>query len=496
MAYLGRPIITDKTTKTVKLDSIATSFNGSQTVFTMTFAGQPVYPPTVYNVLLNLNQVYLEPGVAFTINAATLTFTSAPASGQSFFGLVNSQPYDFYVNPAPTTVTATDSILVGSNININTSALTVTSGANTTTLNATGFFTGNSSVNVAMFSTGIRLGSALGLNSNVSNLLENRGGQLFFNGNRIELIGPYGPAVPVYGYALGGDTGARVVTGNRLTFSTSATAAVTTTNLSQARRMAASMSDTEVYGYALGGFSTAVSAVGDRITFSTSTTAAVAGSNLSQARSGAAGFSDGQTYGYALGGGTDVNGVTAVNTGDRLTFSTSATAALTTVNLSAARHSPAGVSDGAVYGYAMGGLTASTYSAVTDRVAFATSVLGASTIANLSLARNELTGVSDGAVYGYAMGGTSAARTATTNRITFSTGVTAASTISNLSAARSEPAGVSDGILYGYALGGDTGAFVTTTDRINFTSSITAASTVSNLSQARGSAAGISDGAV
>jgi hypothetical protein len=100
---------------------------------------------------------------------------------------------------------------------------------------------------------------------------------------------------------------------------------------------------------------------------------------------------------------------------------------------------------GAVYGYAMGGYSGG-YSATTDRITFSTSVTAASTVSNLSQGRQGPTGVSDGAVYGYAMGGhNGSTQVATTDRITFSTSVTAASTVSNLSEARYGVAGVSDG---------------------------------------------------
>ena len=234
----------------------------------------------------------------------------------------------------------------------------------------------------------------------------------------------------VYGYAMGGDSGASVETTDRITFSTSATAASTVSNLSTARFAPVGVSDGSVYGYAMGGF--AYTATTDRITFSTSVTAASAVSNLSQARYILAGVSDGSVYGYAMGGFTGA----VVATTDRITFSTSVTAASTVSNLSTVRHSPAGVSDGSVYGYAMGG-NSGAYVATTDRITFSTSATAASTVSNLSLAREYLTGVSDGSVYGYAMGGHEVGgRVATTDRITFSTSATAASTVSNLSQAR------------------------------------------------------------
>jgi hypothetical protein len=87
-----------------------------------------------------------------------------------------------------------------------------------------------------------------------------------------------------------------------------------------------------------------------------------------------------------------------VTTTDRITFTTSATAASTVSNLSQARYGPVGVSDGSVYGYAMGGYTVSAYVITADRITFSTSVTAASTVSNLSQARYAAAGVSDGAV--------------------------------------------------------------------------------------------------
>ena len=139
----------------------------------------------------------------------------------------------------------------------------------------------------------------------------------------------------VYGYAMGGSTGATayVVTADRITFSTGATAAYTAANLSQARTLLAGCSDTVVYGYALGGYSGAYVATTDRVTFATSTTVAWTAANVSLTRDYFQGLSDGAVYGYALGGWSGV----AVTTTDRITFSTSSTAAYTAGNVSSAR---------------------------------------------------------------------------------------------------------------------------------------------------------------
>ena len=300
-----------------------------------------------------------------------------------------------------------------------------------------------------------------------------------------------------YGYFAGGDTGAYVTTADRITFSTGTTAAFTNANLSQARGYLASLSDASTYGYFAGGFTTAAVATADRITFSTGTTAAFTAANLSQARYAVSGLSDGLTYGYFAGGILVLN----VSTADRITFSTGTTAAFTAANLSQARWGLAGLSDGSTYGYFAGGDTNSATKVTTaDRITFSTSTTAAFTAANLSQGRYAVVGLSDGSTYGYFAGGltgaTATPRVTTTDRITFSTGTTAAFTAANLSQARYYVAGSSDGNTYGYFAGGYTDVVVATADRITFSTGTTAAYTAANLSQAKGGSAGLADYAI
>lgn len=295
----------------------------------------------------------------------------------------------------------------------------------------------------------------------------------------------------IYGYMLGGDTGAAVATTDRITFVTGTTAAAVGANLSTARIGAAGFGDKVTYGYALGG--SAPSAVSDRITFSSSTTGANAGSNLSVARGYVAGLSDGTTYGYALGGESP----TKVVTGDRTTFSTSVTAANAGSNLSTVRTEMGqGLSDGATYGYTLGG-TSGTVVAVADRVTFSTSGTAANAGSNLSGVRRFVATISDNATYGYALGGdTGSSNTNTTDRVTFSTSGTAAYSTANLGAGRTDVLGISDGSIYGYILGGYTGAFVTTAERLTFATGAVATQGSAVLSAARGDFATASDAAV
>jgi hypothetical protein len=300
-----------------------------------------------------------------------------------------------------------------------------------------------------------------------------------------------------YGYFAGGFTTGSVIvaTADRITFSTSTTAAQTSANLSQARWGVGTVSDKTTYGYFAGGTTSAGVATADRLTFSTSTTAAQTSANLSQARWGVAGLSDGTTYGYFAGGFTGAS--VTVATGDRITFSTSTTAAQTSANLSQARYYLSGLSDGTTYGYFAGGLTGASVTVATgDRITFSTSTTAAQTSANLSQARYVLSSVSDGSTYGYFAGGFTGAAVATAELITFSTSTTAAQTSANLSTVRYGMGGSSDGQTYGYFAGGDSGTTVATADRITFSTSTTAAQTSANLSQARLGVMGLSDYAI
>lgn len=374
------------------------------------------------------------------------------------------------------TVTANiASLTVGANVSINSSACGVGSGR--------------------IVAGGITLPSNFGVSSNTTNLLENRGGQLFFNGRRVDLV------KSVYGYALGGfarPAGTTVTTTQRITFSTGVFSASTISNLSVAR-MTTGVSDTSVYGYTMGGYSGPYLATTDRTAFSTSITTASTISNLSVARQDAFGLSDGAIYGYGLGGSSG----TKMTTTDRITFSTSITAASTISNLAAARFYHNCVSDGSIYGYTYGGETTTGMIASTDRTTFSTSATAAYTVGNLVSARRSQMTLSDNVTYGYNLGGDSSgnftAFYTNTERTTFSTGISATSTISNLSQGRAiGTSNISDGTLYGYVSGGYIGssANVVTTDRVTFSTSITAAYTTGNLPVATDGVTGFSDGAV
>ena len=77
-----------------EVDDISGSFNGSNTAFTLQVNSQNVSPGSSNAIVVSLVGVVQNPGTDYTVAASTLTFTTAPASGLSFFGLVLGQGID------------------------------------------------------------------------------------------------------------------------------------------------------------------------------------------------------------------------------------------------------------------------------------------------------------------------------------------------------------------------------------------------------------------
>ena len=77
-----------------EVDDISSGFNGSEVNFTLQVNGQNVSPGSSNNIIVSLGGVVQNPGTDYTVAASTLTFTTAPANGLSFFGLVLGQQVD------------------------------------------------------------------------------------------------------------------------------------------------------------------------------------------------------------------------------------------------------------------------------------------------------------------------------------------------------------------------------------------------------------------
>ena len=71
--------------------NISQSFsgNGSTTAFTLQDSGgTAVVPGNEENLMISISGVVQEPGVAYTVSGSTITFTGAPASSDTFFGVM------------------------------------------------------------------------------------------------------------------------------------------------------------------------------------------------------------------------------------------------------------------------------------------------------------------------------------------------------------------------------------------------------------------------
>ena len=77
-----------------EVDDISSGFNGSEVNFTLQVNGQNVSPGSSNNIIVSLGGVVQNPGTDYNVAASTLTFTTAPANGLSFFGLVLGQQVD------------------------------------------------------------------------------------------------------------------------------------------------------------------------------------------------------------------------------------------------------------------------------------------------------------------------------------------------------------------------------------------------------------------
>ena len=105
MAYIGPE---PKLGRNREVDDISSGFNGSTTAFNLAVSGSDVSPGTANDIIVSLGGVIQNPNNDYTIAGSTLTFTTAPASGLSFFAVVLGQSIDSsVVTPADGSVTGT-----------------------------------------------------------------------------------------------------------------------------------------------------------------------------------------------------------------------------------------------------------------------------------------------------------------------------------------------------------------------------------------------------
>ena len=87
MPYIGKSPLTGNFSE---LTDVSGSFDGSTTQFALTtrIGGVAVTPVVEAALLISLNGVIQEPTTSYTVSGTNITFTSAPASTDEFFGVV------------------------------------------------------------------------------------------------------------------------------------------------------------------------------------------------------------------------------------------------------------------------------------------------------------------------------------------------------------------------------------------------------------------------
>jgi len=88
------------------LDDISSSFTGSTAgPFNLTVNGTAISPGNEANCIISISGVVQEPQTAFIITGSQITFTSNPASSDTFFGVVLGDVFDIGT-PTDSTVSA------------------------------------------------------------------------------------------------------------------------------------------------------------------------------------------------------------------------------------------------------------------------------------------------------------------------------------------------------------------------------------------------------
>jgi hypothetical protein len=102
MAYIGKtPLVGNYS----KIDDISSSFNGSDTSFTLQSGGTNIVPQNEQSIIISISGVVQEPNTAYTVNGSTITFTGSPQSTDTFFGVVLGNTLDIGT-PSDATVSA------------------------------------------------------------------------------------------------------------------------------------------------------------------------------------------------------------------------------------------------------------------------------------------------------------------------------------------------------------------------------------------------------
>ena len=98
-----------------ELDDISASFNGSATSFALTVGGQSITPANTNQLIISVGGVMKNPTNDFYISGSNIVFTTAPASGLTFFGTL--------LGTALSLNTIPDGTVTGGSLRISTSAV-------------------------------------------------------------------------------------------------------------------------------------------------------------------------------------------------------------------------------------------------------------------------------------------------------------------------------------------------------------------------------------
>lgn len=85
MAYIGlSPVVGEFR----KLDDISSQFNDTNTVFNLTVGGSAVQAGSSQNLIISIDGVIQEPQTAYVASGSSISFTEAPNTASTFFGIL------------------------------------------------------------------------------------------------------------------------------------------------------------------------------------------------------------------------------------------------------------------------------------------------------------------------------------------------------------------------------------------------------------------------
>ena len=102
MPYIGKEPVRGQNRE---LDDISGSFNGGTAAFTMQVGGVNTSAGSVNQLFISVGGIMQNPGTDFTVSSSTITFTTPPANGLDFWGLIQGDAVDINT-PADGSVTS------------------------------------------------------------------------------------------------------------------------------------------------------------------------------------------------------------------------------------------------------------------------------------------------------------------------------------------------------------------------------------------------------